>query len=70
MVGGMCGGGHAWLGVCVAGGGGAWKGCAWGGGMHDRGCVWYGGVRGRRDGHCSGLVRILLECILLKTARK
>ena len=58
--------GYVWQGEGVSGRG------VHGGGMHGRGCVWHGGVRGRRDGHCSGLVRILLECILVlpKTARK
>ena len=63
-VGGMCGRGHAWQGVCMAGGmhgrgvcmaggmcggGHAWWGDAWQGGH-----VWQGGMCGRKNGNCRG----------------
>ena len=61
--GGMCGGGHAWWGACMAGG------------MHGRGHAWWGGMCGGgvgwrawqilRDTVNERAVRILLECLLV-----
>ena len=79
--GGMCGGGHVWQGVCVAGhawkgacvvGGMCGGRCAW------QGHAWWGYVCGRgmhgthgprqilRDTVNERVVRILLECILVR----
>ena len=57
---GVCSGGCAWQGVCVAGWP-AWQGMcvAGGGGMHGRGHAW----QERRA--LQQTVRILLECILV-----
>ena len=61
MAGGMCGGGHAWQGVSMAGG------HAWQEGVHGRGTCVAGGCAWQilQDTVNEWAVRILLECILV-----
>ena len=92
MAGGMCvgggacvahdTGGHAWQGVCMAGGmhgrgvcmarGASMVGGMHGGGMHDRGrgCVWQGGYAWQDRRPQQRTVCNLLECILVNIAVK
>ena len=68
----MHGRGHAWQGVCMAGGVHC-RGACMAGGMHGRGHAWRGPCMARghvwqilRDMVNERAVRILLECILVK----
>ena len=76
----VCGRGHAWQGVCMAGkgaciaGGVHGRGACIAGGVHGRGHVWQGGMHSGGGGHVWQILRdtvneqavhILLECILV-----
>ena len=74
MLGGMCGGGHAWQEGCVWQGGGMCGGGPCGGhmwwGVHDGGMHGMGGGHAWQGGHACHMVseravRIQLECILV-----